>query len=101
MALRARGCPTLRPDLQRTPRSVRQPLPPPQVVLAPLRDEDSPLLFEWINDEELVVLSSPFAPVSPAAHEAWFEGIRRRPDVRIFGIRMLDEDRMVGSCQLH
>jgi RimJ/RimL family protein N-acetyltransferase len=71
------------------------------VQLAPLRDDDSALLLEWINDRSLVTMSAPFQPVSPVAHEAWFDAVRRRDDMRIFGIRLLDGDRLVGSCQLH
>jgi RimJ/RimL family protein N-acetyltransferase len=71
------------------------------VELAPLRAADSELLFEWINDRELVVLNAPFRPVSRAEHDAWFEDIRSRDDVGIFGIRLPDDDRLVGSCQLH
>lgn len=66
-----------------------------------MRSADSDLLFDWINDHELVVLSAPFRPVSRAEHDAWFEDIRSRDDARIFGIRALDDDRLVGSCQLH
>jgi diamine N-acetyltransferase len=69
------------------------------VELTPLRAEDSPVLFAWINDGALVELSAPFRPVSNAEHVAWFEQIRQREDVRIFGIR--EDDRLVGSCQLH
>jgi RimJ/RimL family protein N-acetyltransferase len=72
-----------------------------RVTLSPLRPEDSPLLFEWINDRELVTLSAPFEPVSAQAHGRWFNSIRFRDDVRIFGIRLHDDDRLVGSCQLH
>ncbi len=71
------------------------------VELAPLRPNDSPVLFEWINDRELVILNAPFRPVSREAHEAWFEEVQRRPDTRIFGIKLIDRDRLVGSCQLH
>jgi RimJ/RimL family protein N-acetyltransferase len=72
-----------------------------EVVLAPLRGEDSALLFEWINNRELVRLSAPFRPISRQAHDAWFADVRRRADTRIFGIRVRDGDRLVGSCQLH
>lgn len=81
--------------------SATSPLHGEQVVLAPLRADDSPLLFDWINDRGLVTLSSAFQPVSAAAHVAWFEQMRNRPDVDIFGIRLRDGDRLVGSCQLH
>ena len=70
------------------------------VALEPLRDEDSPRLFEWINDRELVLLSAPFEPVERPDHDAWFERIRRSDDVEIYGIRLLDGDELIGSCQL-
>jgi RimJ/RimL family protein N-acetyltransferase len=69
------------------------------VTLSPLQDEDSDLLFGWINDRDLVVLSAPFRPVPRSEHDAWFEQVRRREDVRIFGIR--EDGRLVGTCQLH
>jgi RimJ/RimL family protein N-acetyltransferase len=72
-----------------------------RVELAPLCDSDSPLLFEWINNRDLVVLSAPFRPVSRRDHDAWFDDIRGLPDTHIFGIRMREDDRLVGSCQLH
>jgi len=72
----------------------------PRVVLVPLRDEDSDALFAWINDRELVQLSSAFEPVGEEAHRSWFDAIRDRDDVVIFGIRERASDRLVGSCQL-
>jgi RimJ/RimL family protein N-acetyltransferase len=72
-----------------------------RIMLSPLRDEDSETLFRWINDRELVVLSAPFAPVSELEHRRWFDAMRARDDVVIFGIRTLDGDELVGSCQLH
>jgi RimJ/RimL family protein N-acetyltransferase len=74
---------------------------PERVHLTALRDEDSDRLFAWINDRELVVTSSPFRPVPRAEHDAWFTAIREREDVRIFGIRLVDTDELIGSCQLH
>jgi RimJ/RimL family protein N-acetyltransferase len=69
------------------------------VELTPLRTEDSSPLFAWINDRALVTLSAPFRPIPRAEHDAWFDQVRQREDVRIFGIR--EGDRLVGSCQLH
>lgn len=69
------------------------------VVLTALSAEDSSPLFAWINDRALVELSAPFRPISQAEHDVWFDQIRQREDVRIFGIR--EEGRLVGSCQLH
>lgn len=70
-------------------------------MLTPLRDEDSPTLFAWINDRELVELSATFRPVTVGEHARWFAAIRRRDDVEIFGIRQVTDGRLVGSCQLN
>src|SRR4051812_42931598 len=72
-----------------------------RVCLTALRDTDSERLFAWINDRELVVRSAPWRPVSHADHDAWFAAVRRRDDVRIFAIRVLADDELIGSCQLH
>jgi RimJ/RimL family protein N-acetyltransferase len=71
------------------------------VVLAPLRDDDSATLHGWINDRDLVILNGPYRPVSEPEHRSWFDQIRCRADTVIFGIRLADEDRLIGTCQLH
>ena len=70
------------------------------VELSPLTDQDSDAMLRWINDRDLVLLSSAYRPVDEAAHREWFDAIRKRPDVAIFGIRERDGGRLVGSCQL-
>jgi len=70
------------------------------VVLAPLRTEDAPALFAWINDRDLAVLNARYRPVHEPDHVAWFEDVRSRGDVVIFGIRRHADDRLIGSCQL-
>jgi RimJ/RimL family protein N-acetyltransferase len=70
------------------------------VELSPLTDADSEVMLRWINDRDLVLLSSAYRPVDEAAHREWFDAIRRRPDVAIFGIRERAGGRLVGSCQL-
>lgn len=71
-----------------------------RVTLAPLRPEDSVPMFEWINDRELVLLSSSFEPVAEEDHRRWFERIQSDPGVEIFAIRLREDDSLVGSCQL-
>ena len=72
-----------------------------RVALAPLTAADSDVLFQWIRDRDLVLLNGPYRPVGEASHRAWFEAVQQRDDVAVFGIRLLDDDRLVGSCQLH
>ena len=71
------------------------------VYLSPLAEKDSEVLFEWINDRELVLSSAPFRPVHEINHLEWFGKIRNQSDVVIFGIRRGDDDCLVGTCQLH
>jgi RimJ/RimL family protein N-acetyltransferase len=70
-------------------------------MLVPLREEDAEALFRWITDRELVELSAPFDPPTAEQHRRWFDSIRTRDDVEIFGIRLVEDDRLIGSCQLH
>jgi diamine N-acetyltransferase len=70
------------------------------VALVPVTRDDLPLLFEWINDRDLVLLSAPYRPVAEQGHEAWFENMLKRDDAHLFGIRHLQSGRLIGSCQL-
>ncbi len=72
-----------------------------RVRLSPLTDEDSPTFLKWINEREQVLLSTPYLPVSEAEHRLWFESVQGRKDTFIFAIRTIEEDRLIGSCQLH
>jgi RimJ/RimL family protein N-acetyltransferase len=71
-----------------------------RIVLAPVRDDDRAALFAWINDRESALLSAPYRPVHERDHEAWFDAVRQRDDVVLFGIRARDDDRLLGTCQL-
>jgi len=71
-----------------------------RVRLAPLRAEDAPPLYRWINDRGLVLLNNVYRPVTPDAHQAWFEAVQRQPNSVIFTIRDPADDRLMGTCQL-
>jgi RimJ/RimL family protein N-acetyltransferase len=71
-----------------------------KVELTSLREDDVGQLFDWINDRELVLLSSPFKPVDESDHRAWFDAVRSRDDVVIFAIRAVADGHLLGSCQL-
>lgn len=58
-------------------------------------------MFEWINNRELVVLNSPFRPISLAEHEKWFAGLYDRKDLVFFMIEDVASGLAVGSCQLN
>lgn len=72
-----------------------------KAYLSPLFEADGEILFEWINDRDLVLSSAPFRPIHMANHLEWFQMVQHREDVVIFGIRLIDDDCLVGTCQLH
>lgn len=70
------------------------------VELTAVRDSDRDALFEWINDREDVILNASYSPVHELDHVAWFEEVRRRPNVVIFAVRRVQDGELIGSCQL-
>ena len=69
--------------------------------LSALFEADGELLFGWINDRDLVMSSAPFHPIHQTNHLEWFQTVQHRSDVVTFGIRLIDDDSLVGTCQLH
>jgi RimJ/RimL family protein N-acetyltransferase len=70
------------------------------VRLRSVCDEDSNLLFEWINNRDLVVLNAPFRPISKVEHDQWFDGLATRKSLVFFMIEEVDSGLAIGSCQL-
>lgn len=70
------------------------------VLLSELIEHDKQILFEWINNKELVEFNSFFKPVSWEDHDNWFNRIRNDKTVRIFGIRTVSDNQLIGTCQL-
>jgi RimJ/RimL family protein N-acetyltransferase len=71
-----------------------------RISLGPVGPADLPVLHRWINDRELVALSAPYRPVHASDHQAWWASVSSDPSVELFAIRMLDGDRLIGTCQL-
>lgn len=72
-----------------------------QVRLRALLKEDAELLYKWIIDRELMILNSPYHPVSETDHEAWVEQMMKKSsDLVIFVIEEIKNNRAIGTCQL-
>jgi len=72
-----------------------------RVRLRPLLKADAPLLYEWITNRDLVILNSPYYPVSESDHEAWVEKmLTQRSDLVIFVIEDIKSGRAIGTCQI-
>lgn len=72
-----------------------------KIMLCPLEEKDSPILFNWINLREDVVFNNPYKPVHEHQHKKWFESITCRSDVIIFAIRKIVDQKLIGTCQLN
>jgi RimJ/RimL family protein N-acetyltransferase len=71
------------------------------IALTPLTADDLPALWQWINDREQVLTNAAYRPVSKEQHEEWFEAQQRSRNSVIFGIRLVETNQLIGSCQLH
>lgn len=72
-----------------------------RVALAPLKDADATVLFDWINERSQVLHNAPYKPVHESQHREWLANLQRRDDLVIFGITLLSDSRLIGTCQLH
>lgn len=70
------------------------------VRLRQVRLDDSGLLFEWINNRDLVILNAPFRPISYQEHQEWFENLGFRKNLKFFIIEDIESGLALGSCQL-
>jgi RimJ/RimL family protein N-acetyltransferase len=63
-------------------------------------NSDSNILFEWINNRELVQFNAPFRKILRHEHDAWFARIQTQKDIEFFIIESVDTGQTIGSCQL-
>jgi len=71
-----------------------------EIFLTELRRDDSAILFNWINDRSLVILNNNYDPIHEINHDNWFTNIIQKKDVRIFAIRLVSNEEIIGICQL-
>lgn len=71
-----------------------------RIKLTEIREDDSLILFRWINDPVLVTFNSNYSPVHYVNHSEWIEKILKNKQMTIFAIR-LNDGTLIGTCQLH
>jgi RimJ/RimL family protein N-acetyltransferase len=70
------------------------------VALRPLRKSDSELLYEWIADRDLQILSAPYWPISEVDHKVWLDKtMQKQKDAVAFAIEMTNGV-TIGICKL-
>ena len=71
-----------------------------RIALTELRRTDLETLFAWINDPDTVRFNAPYSPVHEPGHSAWFDKVVNDPARIVFGIRELNNGRIIGVLQL-
>lgn len=71
-----------------------------EVKLDSFLKEDSLKLFQWINDKELVRYNAIYKPIHEITHNEWFKKISNNQNGIIFGIKLTNDNCLIGSCQL-
>jgi RimJ/RimL family protein N-acetyltransferase len=80
--------------------SIKMKMKDNRIYLSALTDQDSEQLFKWINNTELILFNSFYKPVHEPSHKQWFQSIVEKKDLVIFGIRLTENQKLIGSCQL-
>ncbi len=73
-----------------------------KVRLAPINKDDLPIYHKWFsNTEFLRLLTSDVAMPKTTENElAWYEEASKSKDEYVFGIRALDDNRLLGNCSI-
>lgn len=58
------------------------------------------ILFEWINDRDLVLFNTRNRLVHETNHQFWINLIANRSDLVIFAIRAVKDQRQIVTCHL-
>ena len=66
------------------------------IALAAIQKDDQELLYQWLNDPDLMRWLTPYRPIDPASFANWFNNIGRDGTI-LFGIRYLPENKLIGT----
>jgi RimJ/RimL family protein N-acetyltransferase len=81
---------------------VRDVLNGERVRLAAVTEADLPLIARWRSDSEFLRLydAEPAMPKTEAQLRKWLDERQTNPTAYLFGIRLLDDDRLIGHCDV-
>ncbi|HTR55143.1 MAG TPA: GNAT family protein [Kofleriaceae bacterium] len=70
------------------------------VRLRALSTNDLETLRAFVNDEEVLRLSNVYKPISDAQQESWWRAVNSDPHAVWFGIEIVSDHRLIGTCCL-
>ena len=72
------------------------------ITLRPLKRSDAQLFFTWYNDPEVLKFVSINSPESMEKEREWINKMSKtKGSDMIFGIELVEDHRLIGSCGLH
>ncbi|MCL4252319.1 MAG: GNAT family N-acetyltransferase [Anaerolineae bacterium] len=73
-----------------------------KVRLAPINKDDLPTYQKWFNNTEFLRLLMPDVamPKTTEGVLEWYEEASKSKDEYVFGIRALDDNRLLGNCSI-
>jgi len=73
-----------------------------KVRLAPISKDDLPIYHKWFSNTEFLRLLMPDVAMPKTIENelAWYEEASKSKDEYVFGIRALDDDRLLGNCSI-
>jgi RimJ/RimL family protein N-acetyltransferase len=73
-----------------------------RIRLSALTKDDVPTITRWYDNAEFARLyeSTPAAPRPPASVEEWVSNLGKTGEAFSFGIRLLEDDRLIGMLEL-
>jgi len=72
-----------------------------KVRLRSLRNDDIMVLFEWINDPELIRFTNNYRPISEVEQRAWFHSLYEQENQIVLGIEVRRGKKLIGTCGLY
>ncbi len=70
------------------------------IRLRGLKDSDLPQMYNWVNDYEVIRFTNTFTPVSEIEHISWYKSLPDRKNQTLFGIEIVEEKKLIGTCGL-
>jgi RimJ/RimL family protein N-acetyltransferase len=70
------------------------------IYLTSVLQKDAEIMFEWINNKELVHLNNPYRPISFKSHIRWYENVIQDRNIVLFAIKLKSNNKLIGTCQL-
>ena len=72
-----------------------------RIRLRSVREEDMKILFEWINDPEIIKYTHTYLPISEPEQKKWYQSLSEQSNNFLLNIELKTEKRIIGTCSLH